>query len=211
MTAAPDKAALRREALARRDALSAAERAAQSRAILDRLARSDTLPFRDALHGGVVSAFLPIRSEVDTRPILALLAERGLSLALPAVTPDGLVFRAWRPDDTLAPAGFGLREPTADAPAVRPRTLLVPLAAFDRRGERIGYGKGHYDRAIARLAADGRPLTTVGLAFSCQEVDVVPAEPHDRRLDWIMTDRELIAPSPSPLDHGRAHATSLPR
>ena len=211
MIALPDKAALRLDALRRRDALTAPERAEKSRAILDRLAALDTLPFRDALHDGVVSAFLSIRSEVDTGPMLALLADAGCRLALPAVTPDGLVFRAWRPGDPLAPAGFGLREPLPEAPVLRPRTLFVPLAAFDRRGERIGYGKGHYDRAIARLAADGRPLTTIGLAFACQEVERVPSEPHDRRLDWILTDRELIAAASPALDHGPAHAPAVSR
>lgn len=211
MTDRPDKAALRREALRRRDALSAPERAAGSRAILDRLANVDTLPFAGELGEGIVAAFLSIRSEVDTGPILALLAGRGLKLALPAVTPEGLAFRAWTPGDPLASAGFGLREPPAGAPTVRPRAMLVPLAAFDRRCERIGYGKGYYDGAISRLAADGRPPATIGLAFACQEVDAVPVEPHDRRLDWILTDRELIPASPRAPDHGRTHAPAVSR
>ena len=79
----------------------------------------------------------------------------------------------------------------ASADVVRPAILLVPLAAFDRRGNRIGWGKGHYDRVIERLLADGEPLMTIGLAFSLQEVDEVPAETHDRPLDLIVTELGL--------------------
>ena len=86
---------------------------------------------------------------------------------------------------------FGLSEPDATAPEVAPRALLVPLAAFDRRGHRIGYGAGYYDRAIARLSAIG-PLFNIGVAFSVQQIERVPDEPHDRALDVIITERETI-------------------
>ncbi len=76
--------------------------------------------------------------------------------------------------------------------------MIVPLAAFDRRGHRIGYGAGHYDRAIARALSDGHPLLTVGVAFSVQEIPLIPDEPHDRPLDWIVTECEIIATSGSP-------------
>lgn len=203
MTQADDKAALRRLALARRDALDpvirreASERTA--RHVLDVLAASPIT---------VVSGFLPIRSEIDPRPAMTALAARGHRLALPCVTPDGLVFRLWRPDDPLRKAGFGLLEPEADAPAVDPVIMLVPLAAFDRRGHRIGYGAGHYDRAIGRLSASGTPLT-IGLAFAAQEVDAVPDEPHDRPLDAVVTE---CGPLPASLRMKEVlHASSLPR
>ena len=84
-------------------------------------------------------------------------------------------------------AGFGLSEPGADAPLVEPDALVVPLAAFDRHGGRVGYGRGYYDGAIARLSRD-RPVLTVGVAFACQGVEAVPMEPHDRPLDHIVTE-----------------------
>ncbi|WP_099903585.1 5-formyltetrahydrofolate cyclo-ligase, partial [Methylobacterium frigidaeris] len=96
--------------------------------------------------------------------------------------------------DTLAAGGFGLSEPGPDAPVVDPRVLLVPLAAFDRRGHRIGYGKGYYDRALARLDAQG-PVLAIGIAFSAQETPRVPDSPHDRPLDGIVTEAGLIDPT----------------
>jgi 5-formyltetrahydrofolate cyclo-ligase len=74
---------------------------------------------------------------------------------------------------------------------VDPDALIVPLAAFDRTGQRIGYGRGYYDGAIARLSRD-RPLFTVGIGFAVQEVERVPAEPHDRPLDCVITEAGLI-------------------
>ena len=102
-----------------------------------------------------------------------------------------MIFRTWRPGDELVKSRFGVNEPSSDAPEVSPRAMLVPLAAFDRQGGRIGYGKGHFDTAIAALEAR-HPVLTVGVAFSVQEVASVPMEPHDRRIDIIVTDSEII-------------------
>lgn len=178
---------LREAALGRRDGLDAGYREQASR---DAATRVDALV--TAMPAGPVSAFWPIRSEIDPRPALALLASRGFAAALPRVTPAGLVFCAWSPEQALVKAGFGLSEPRPDAAIVRPATMLVPLAAFDRRGHRIGYGAGYYDRAIATCLEDGAPLITIGLAFSCQEIETVPDEPHDKPLDFLVTERETI-------------------
>ncbi|MFO1150802.1 MAG: 5-formyltetrahydrofolate cyclo-ligase [Alsobacter sp.] len=195
-SAARDKDALRKEVLARRDALTAGERARASQLVADRFEALHALPFHAALHEGPVSVFLPIRSELDTRPLMRALERHGVTLALPVVRRPVLDFRVWQHGQPLVKAAFGLLEPGPEAASVRPRTMLVPLAAFDRRGDRIGYGAGHYDRAIEAFSADGRPLATIGVAFSCQEVARVPAEPHDRRLDWILTETELIRTGP---------------
>ncbi len=184
------KFALRREALARRDALSAHARASGAEAMARLLAGSDI-----EFGAGPVAGFHAIRSEIDPHPAMRGLAAAGLALALPCISADGLVFRAFAFGDALVSASFGLSEPLPSAPVVRPSALLVPLAAFDRRGHRIGYGKGYYDRAIAALSADG-PLVTVGMAFSVQEIPAVPEEAHDRVLDWIVTDREVIRSQP---------------
>jgi 5-formyltetrahydrofolate cyclo-ligase len=183
MKASSDKAALRRETLARRDALDAAFRIQAARDLA-----AHALPFAIGPADGPVSGFWPIRSEIDPRPLMQRLAAGGCTLALPAVGPDGLVFRRFAFGDALAPAGFGLSEPHESACVLSPRIMLVPLAAFDRRGHRIGYGAGHYDRAIARYA----PALTIGLAFAVQDVAAIPYEPHDRPLDWILTERETI-------------------
>lgn len=183
-----DKDRLRAEALGRRNALSPTNRAGFSEAIIERL-----LPFVPKMGKGPVGGFWPIRSEIDPRPALQRLGEIGLMGAMPVVTPAGLIFRSWQAGDTMAKGSFGLSEPEATAPEVSPTALLVPLAAFDRRGHRIGYGAGYYDRVIARLAAVG-PLFTIGVAFSVQEIDRVPDEAHDRALDILVTERETIFP-----------------
>ena len=174
MTEPSAKDVRRKEALDRRGALSPAERAEFSLQIAER-----------------VGGFWPIRTEIDPRPTLLKLDSLGLRGALPVVTPSGLIFRTWAANDVLSEGPFGLREPEATAPEVSPLALLVPLAAFDRRGHRIGYGAGYYDRAIARLSAIG-PLLTIGIAFSVQEIDRVPEEPHDRSLNAIVTEKETI-------------------
>lgn len=182
------KDALRREALARRAALDPEARTAAAATLA---AMADRLPLAP---GAIVSGFHAIRGEIDVAPLLAALAARGHPLALPAlVGADDMVFRAWTPDAALVPGTFGLREPPADAPERDPALLLVPLAAFDAAGNRIGYGRGYYDRALTRLDSGPARPTAVGVAFSVQEVAAIPAEPHDRPLDFILTETGLHA------------------
>jgi 5-formyltetrahydrofolate cyclo-ligase len=185
------KDALRREAFARRDALDREVRRAAARVIRD---RALTLPELRDRH--IVGAYWPIRSEVDPRPLMRALIRRGQDVALSQILHPHLSWRLWRPGDVLIKGGFGVREPGPDAPECFPVALLVPLAAFDRRGHRLGYGKGHFDRAIAALSQK-HPVLTVGLAYAAQEVDDVPAEPHDRGLDFVVTERETIQPNVS--------------
>ena len=185
MTAAlPEKARRRAEALARRDALSLDDRLDWDEAIA---ARALALA---AWGEGPVAGYWPIRSEADPRPILEGLAARGLTLCLPAVTEAGLEFRLWPLWGPLAPGGFGTLAPPAGAEVIRPAVLIVPMAAFDRCGFRIGYGKGHYDQALSRLPG----ARTVGLAYAAQEIAEAPHEPHDHPLDVIITEREAIRP-----------------
>ena len=185
------KDALRREAFARRDALDREDRRAAARAIRDRALELPELRDRQ-----IVGAYWPIRSEVDPRPLMRALIRRGQDVALSQILHPHLSWRLWRPGDVLIKGGFGVREPGPDAPECFPVALLVPLAAFDRRGHRLGYGKGHFDRAIAALSQK-HPVLTVGLAYGAQEVDDVPAEPHDRGLDFVVTERETIQPNVS--------------
>lgn len=179
------KTELRAAALARRDALSPALRAEGAEALAVR-----PLPFALA-PGAIVAGYAPIRSELDPYPLMHALQARGAALALPVVTGRGkpLLFRRWTFGDPLVAGHFGILEPAPVAPEVTPEVLLVPLAAFDRAGHRIGYGGGFYDRT---LAAAGRALA-IGLAFSTQEVAAVDALPHDVRLAYIATERETFA------------------
>jgi 5-formyltetrahydrofolate cyclo-ligase len=182
------KAALRRDALARRDRLPAGVRAAAAQTIASR-------PFPVVLPPGtIVSGFMPMKSEINPVPLMRALAEAGARLALPVVAGRGqpLTMRAYAFGDALASGPWGIREPKPDAPEVSPDVLLVPLLAFDRRGHRIGYGAGYYDMTITALRAK-KPVTAIGIAYAAQEVDAVPATPRDARLDLVLTEREMIA------------------
>jgi len=185
------KERLRSEMLARRDALDEGFRGEAASQILRRV-----LDCPDLEGVTPVGAYWPIRSEVDPRPLMEALLERGQDVALSQILHPHLSWRLWRPGDVLIKGGFGVREPGPDAPEVFPKALIVPLVAFDRRGGRIGYGKGHFDRAIAALEAQ-HPVLTVGLAYAVQEIDEVPIEPHDRLLDIIVTEAELIRTKPA--------------
>jgi 5-formyltetrahydrofolate cyclo-ligase len=178
------KAALREQALARRDALEIDDRLIWDEAITQAVL---ALPVFDAAEGPV-SAYWPMRSEADPRPVLESLHERGLPLCLPAIVAKRMIFRRWAPYEPIVPGGFGTLVPDPAQPEIVPAILIVPLAAFDRRGYRIGYGKGHYDAKLAEIG----PVTSIGIAYAAQEIDTVPDEPHDRRLDWIVTERETI-------------------
>ena len=181
------KPQLRQAALARRDALPADERAQAAARI-----GAQPLPVPIAAPT-IVSGFCPMRSEIDPWPLMRQLAARGATLALPLVQGRGspLVFRAYAFGDPLKSGTWGIQEPLSEAPLVAPDLLIVPLAAFDRRGHRIGYGAGYYDMTLRQLRAQ-KSIVTIGLGFAVQEIPAVPATPHDERLDLVLTERELI-------------------
>jgi 5-formyltetrahydrofolate cyclo-ligase len=181
------KAELRRDALARRDAIPAAVRAEAAEHVALR-------PFPIAVRDGAcVSGFFPLRSEINPVPLMRRLAGGGAKLALPVVVGRGhpLVFRAWSFGTPLGSGVWGIREPLPDAPEVVPDVLIVPLAAFDRTGHRIGYGAGYYDLTLQHLRA-AKPVTAIGLGFAAQEIARVPATPRDAKLDLVLTEREVI-------------------
>jgi 5-formyltetrahydrofolate cyclo-ligase len=182
-----DKAILRRDALARRDALPAIERQQAAEIIAAREFPVAIAP------GAIASGFMPLKSEINPIPLLRKLAGAGARLALPVVAGKGLplIMRAWTFGAPLASGVWGIREPKPDAPAVEPDILIVPLLAFDRAGHRIGYGAGYYDMTIAALRAK-KPVTAIGIAFAAQEIDAVPITPRDARLDLVLTEREVI-------------------
>ncbi|MEA2994246.1 MAG: 5-formyltetrahydrofolate cyclo-ligase [Alphaproteobacteria bacterium] len=182
-----DKAELRREALARREALPAAERVAAAETIAARGLPLVVPP------GAIVSGFFPMKSEISPMPLLRRLAGAGAKLALPVVAGRGkpLIMRAWAFGEPLDSGVWGIREPKPEAPEVEPDILIVPLAAFDRSGHRIGYGAGYYDMTIMRLRGL-KTITAIGLGFAAQETLSVPATERDARLDIVLTEREII-------------------
>lgn len=147
--------------------------------------------------GAIVAAYAPFRSEISPLDILGATEARGCITALPRTPPKGaglpLSFHVIPPGTELQKSAFGVLEPPADARVIEPDLILVPLLGFDRAGYRLGYGQGHYDRTLMALRAR-RPVTAVGLAWACQEVDAIPADAFDQRLDWVVTNREAIEP-----------------
>jgi 5-formyltetrahydrofolate cyclo-ligase len=190
-TIAAEKAALRRIMRARRAALVPEVRAVASLAVRDQLMA--WLASMPVACEGMISGYWPIRDELDPRPAMQALAERGYRLSLPVSIGRGepLAFRAWAPSEPLAPDIMGIEAPLPSAPAVTPALLLVPMLAFDPACRRLGYGAGFYDRTLAALRRAGATIA-VGLALSEQEVDRVPIGPDDAPLDAVVTANELL-------------------
>ena len=190
-TIAGEKAALRKLMRARRAALGVETRAGASLAVRDRL-----IGWIDSIgrpRASAISGYWPIRDEIDPRPAMQALAERGYRLALPVSLVQGqpLAFRAWAEGDALAPDIMRIAAPLPSAAAVTPALLLVPMLAFDRACRRLGYGAGFYDRTLAALRRT-RATLALGLAFSAQEVERVPAGPDDAPLDAVVTEDGLV-------------------
>jgi 5-formyltetrahydrofolate cyclo-ligase len=181
------KAELRAAALAKREALPAQQRADGANVIA---ARPFPVPVPK---GAIVSGFSPMKSEINPIPLMRKLFDSGAQLALPVIVGRGqpLIMRAWKFGDPFKAGQWGIREPVAEAAEVYPDILIVPLAAFDRRGHRIGFGAGYYDMTIAALRAR-KKVTAVGIAFAVQEIERVPATERDARLDFMLTEREVI-------------------
>ena len=181
-----DKVSLRAAALLRRDALDDRER--RSATICALVLASPLYAAARAIH-----CYLPMRSEVDTRPLIADALSHGKRVAVPIVVRKAAeLAHAWLDSlaaDALTPGVFGTFNPRDLRPAAPGDwdLVIVPLLAFDRRGHRLGYGKGFYDRLLAASA-----VPTIGVGFADQEVDALPAEAHDVPLNYIATEREVI-------------------
>ncbi len=159
--------------------------------------------------GCVLSGYMPMRTEID--PLPAMAAHRG-PVCVPVVDGRGLPlrFRAWTPGCALVEGPFRAMVPEA-GDWLTPQVLIVPLLAWDRAGYRLGYGGGFYDRTLEALRAR-RPTLAIGFAFAAQEVQAVPREATDQRLDMIVTEAGVIRVDPSslPKDPGGAGAGPRP-
>ncbi|MEO1224926.1 MAG: 5-formyltetrahydrofolate cyclo-ligase [Pseudomonadota bacterium] len=143
----------------------------------------------------VISAYWPMGSEIDVRPLCRRLREAGALTALPVVVERDkpLAFGCWDDRTELVEGPYGTHQPSAASPHVVPDILIVPLLAFDAYGSRLGYGGGYYDRTLAALRAE-RSVLAVGVAFDDQRVDRLTVGNHDARLDKVVTERDVYSP-----------------
>ncbi len=186
---------LRVDMIAKRAAISDGVRAQARDALVRIWRRERPVPMREAT-GTVpaISAFWPMGEEIDIRPLLLALHEDGHPLCLPRTPRRGepLTFHAWRPGDALESGPMGTSQPPSAAIVIEPDALIVPLLAVDPAGFRLGYGGGYYDRTLTRLRSR-RAITAIGVCFDAQRVERVPTGPEDARLDFLLTERALLA------------------
>ena len=184
-----DKSKVRKDSFARRkQARAEAVNAAED-------VRDHLLASRLLTGAKVISGYCPIRTEIDPIPLMKALHTAGHQIAVPVIMGEGLPleFHEWWPGIAMQDGAFGAAVPV-DGNALVPNVLLVPLLAFDRRGWRLGYGGGFYDRTLEGLRASGA-VRAIGLAYATQEIDTVPTEPTDQPLDAIATERGVLKPS----------------
>ena len=182
MSLAEQKAAVRKAALARRKVAHAGGQGAATARLLDYLE-----PHR----GKVLAGYMAMRSEIDPLPVMAQMA-RFAPVVVPVIAGAGkaLKFRQWMPGCALEAGPFGAKVPASGAWLV-PQVLIVPLVAFDRKGGRLGYGGGFYDRTLQALRAKQATIA-VGFAFGAQEVEDLPLEATDQPLDAVVTEQSVI-------------------
>ena len=152
------------------------------------------LPAGLDLAAGIVSGFIPYKSEITTVPMLSRLRRDGWQTCLPIViaAEQPLIFRAWAPGDPLVPGVWDIPIPLDTAAELLPDVLLVPMLAFDRKGFRLGYGGGFYDRTLEKLR-ELKKVVAIGVAYHAQMVGEVPVGIHDAPLDYVMTEQETFA------------------
>ncbi|MBI4921832.1 MAG: 5-formyltetrahydrofolate cyclo-ligase [Devosia nanyangense] len=177
------KAALRLKARSTRAAIANSSRVAAAKAVAGHFFDAVPLAPRD-----IVAGYWRIKDEMDCQPILIRLMDSFQPVCLPVVLGDEepLELRLWEQGAALYEAGFGTLAPSELSPQVEPDVIIMPLLGFDKRGTRLGYGGGYYDRTLVRL---GKKPRLVGIAFAAQELDAIPREPHDVPLDVIVTEQ----------------------
>jgi 5-formyltetrahydrofolate cyclo-ligase len=180
---------LRHQMLARRRGIDVAEYRAAS--LLVQRAFMSTSEFRRAK---VLALYHAVHNEVATSLVHAAALADGKTVIYPVVTGGSLVFRQVVDDKDLHAGTYDIREPLAVCPEVaigEAEAVIVPGVAYDLRGQRIGYGKGYYDKVLHQLEGQGR---LIGFCFDFQVVEELKGEPHDVQMDIIITDRRVIRP-----------------
>ncbi len=138
----------------------------------------------------IIAGYWPQEEEIDTRYLLKSLFLQKYEIVLPVIDTkkETLLFRKWSLEDSLKIGPYKIYEPFEDQPYLEPNILLIPLLSFDKYGYRLGYGKGYYDQTITALKSK-QSIVTIGLSYEILRVDRLPVEPHDERLQWVITEK----------------------
>lgn len=138
-------------------------------------------------HNKIIAAYLPIRGELDLTPLIEACHQTNRQIALPRVENNQISFLSFSPQTQLVKNSYGILEPPTNAAKLTPDLILIPCLAFDKSGNRLGYGAGHYDRTLPNHSA-----IKVGVAFAAQMVEQVSSEPHDVKLDAVLTETGVV-------------------
>ncbi|WP_334157133.1 5-formyltetrahydrofolate cyclo-ligase [Oryzomicrobium sp.] len=187
---------LRQDMIARREALPPTDAAQRSAAVCAHLTArfsADFFAFFPDGRAKTIGFCWPVQNEPDLRPAIRTWLAQGGHACLPVVVAPGepLAFRPWTPATPLAPDRYGIPTPS-EGDLVLPDVLLIPVNAVDGAGFRLGYGGGFFDRTLARLAAVGHPVVTLGVGFDFQRVDTIHPEPHDAPLMGLVTESGFV-------------------
>lgn len=183
------KQKLRQIILAKRRALAAPAGRAASLKIQQAFIDSD-----EFARAKVLALYAPIHNEVDTAGVFAEALAALKTVLYPVVSGEGLAFRRVLDPDGLRRGAFGILEPDSSCEAHDPREadlIVIPGVAFDVKGKRIGYGKGYYDKSLHSLEGGGK---LVGFCYDFQLVDEITDEPHDVKMDMLITEKRVIHP-----------------
>ena len=139
-----------------------------------------------------IGSYFPFRNEISTKLIHELLFSLEFKISLPCVNDEdqNLIFRNWKTNDDLVKNKYSILQPKDDAIEDYPEMIIVPLVGFSMSGYRLGYGGGYYDRFIDAKNKSGK-IITVGFGYTFQEVNDLPIESHDQKLNWILTEKYL--------------------
>ena len=139
-----------------------------------------------------IAGYYPSNFEVNILDLLSQACKKNFKVGFPVIKKDYKIdFKCWIPNEPLYVNKYGILEPKKQNITFKPDIILVPLVAFDRNLNRIGYGKGYYDRVLKQLSSN-KKILTIGMAFSFQEATIIPTNQYDYKLDCILTDRNLI-------------------
>lgn len=171
---------LRKIALEKRASISPAKREVAAQKIAENFLEHIKIP-----PNPVVGIYLAFRDELSLEVLSARFLADGVQISAPSIDFDKKVqvFREYNTQTKLQKNRYGIIEPSVDAPVLEPTIVIIPMVAFDRQRNRLGYGGGYYDKYL-----ENKDVLKVGVAFSSQEMDHIPSDPHDIRMDKIITE-----------------------